>query len=81
MWLGFNVSSNELNMENQAIFFALISGLCLVVILLRKKLPPFRSMLSQKMIFDLDKTDKRLALIALISFLYCLVALGKSPVI
>ena len=68
-------------MENQAILFALISALCLIVILLRKKLPPFRSMLSQKMVFDLDKIDKRLALIALLSFLYCLVALGKSPVI
>ncbi|MFT5728067.1 MAG: hypothetical protein ACI8PB_002218 [Desulforhopalus sp.] len=68
-------------MENQAILFALISALCLIVILLRKKLPPFRSMLSQKMIFDLDKIDKRLALIALISFLYFLVSLGKSPVI
>jgi len=68
-------------MENQAILFALISALCLIVILLRKKLPPFRSMLSQKMVFDLDTTDKRLALIALISFLYCLVSLGKSPVI
>lgn len=65
-------------MEHQAILFALISGICLIVIQVRKKPSLFASILSQKMTVNLDKTDKKLALIALISFLYCVVALFKS---
>jgi hypothetical protein len=67
-----------LNMAYQTILFASISGLCLIIIQLRKKRPFFGKILSQKLTVDFDKTDKKLALIALISFLYCLVTLLKS---
>lgn len=65
-------------MEYQTILFVLISGFCLTIIQLRKKRPFLGKILSQKLTVDFDKTDKKLALIALISFLYCLVTLLKS---
>ena len=68
-------------MEYQTVLFALISGFCLLIIQLRKNRPFFGKILSEKMTVDLDKTDKKLALIALISFLYCLVTLLKKHVI
>lgn len=68
-------------MKYQAIIFALISGLCLIIIQLRKNRPFFGRILYQKLTVDLDKTDKKLALIALISFLYCLVTIVKNSVI
>ncbi len=68
-------------MKHQAIIFALISGLCLIIIQLRKNRPFLGRILFQKMTFDLDKTDKKIALIALISFLYCINTLAKNSVI
>lgn len=67
-------------MKYQAIIFATISALCLIIIQLRKKRPFFGRILFQKITGDLDKTDKKLALIGLISFLYCMVTLAKNSV-
>lgn len=44
-------------MEHLAVLFALIPGICLIFLQLRKKLPLFGNILSQKMTEYLDKTD------------------------
>jgi len=48
----------------------LISGICLMVIALSKKLPLFGTIFSPKLREKLDVIDKRLALTALIFFLF-----------
>lgn len=68
-------------MEHQAVLFALVSGLCLIILLLRKKQLLFKSIFSKNMTIELDKTDKKLGLITLFSFLYFMMALFKNIVI
>lgn len=59
--------------EVLAVLSGIISGLCSMAILLRKKLPLFGTLFSPKLKEELDATDKRLALTALIFFLLCMV--------
>lgn len=56
-----------------AILCGLISGICLMAIALRKKLPVFGAILSSKLREELDSTDKRLALVALVFFLFFII--------
>jgi len=55
-----------------------LSGVCLTVVFFRKRLPLFGGLVSSKMRLDLDKTDKRLALTALVLFVLCVAALIAS---
>lgn len=65
-------------MKYLAALFGIISGASLMAIQLRKNLPLFGSFLSPKMNEKLDKTDKRLAIISLISFIICLAFLVQT---
>lgn len=62
-----------------AIFFGLLAGCCLAGIALRwhfnKGVPIFGSILSPKIHDELDVVDKRLAIIAGIAFLLCILFL------
>lgn len=67
-------------MEALAILFGVITGGCLLIIQVRvhvkKGLPLFGSILSDKLLEEIDKIDKTLAFFALISFLimmFCIV--------
>ncbi|MCP3892198.1 MAG: hypothetical protein GY702_25505 [Desulfobulbaceae bacterium] len=62
-------------MKVVALIFAVLSGCCLVLIQMRKKLPLFGSISSPKLHCELDKTDKKLALAALMAFLVCILSL------
>jgi len=53
----------------------LISGTCLIVITLRKKLPLFGSILSPKLNEKIDTTDKYLAITAFVFFLMAILFL------
>lgn len=55
--------------EFLALICAIIAGVCLMVILMRKKLPLIGTILSPKIKEELDSTDKKLALTALFFFL------------
>ncbi len=61
-----------------AIFFAILSGSCLLLIQLRKNLPLFGSIISDKVNEKLDSTDKKLAIVALIAFIVCITFLLPS---
>jgi len=65
-------------MKLVAIFFAILSGGCLLVIQLRKNLPLFGSIISDEVNEKLDSTDKKLAIVALISFMVCIAFLLTS---
>lgn len=56
-----------------AILSGAISGGCLAAIQLRKKLPLLGAIFSPKLKEELDSIDKRLAITALIFFLFCMV--------
>lgn len=65
-------------MEYCAAFFGIISGVSLISIQLRKKLTLFGSILSPEMNKNLDKTDKKLAIISFASFIICLAFLVQT---
>jgi hypothetical protein len=54
---------------------AVISGICLAIIGLRKKLPLFGGIFSPKLNEDIDSTDKYLALAGLLFFLIAMLCL------
>jgi len=56
-----------------AIICGLISGICLTAIASRKKIPLFGAIFSPKLREELDSTDKRLALGALVFFLFSII--------
>ena len=58
--------------EVLAVVSGVISGGCLMVIVLRKRLPFIGSIASPKLKEPLDATDKRLALMSLVFFLVCI---------
>jgi len=64
--------------ETLAIIFGFISGGCLLAIQLRKKLPLFGGIVSPKMHENIDSTDKKLAIFALIAFMVCMAFLLAS---
>ena len=56
-----------------AVFSGVVSGICLFVIAVRKKLPTFLTLSSSKLKQDIDATDKYLCVVSLIFFLLCIV--------
>ena len=58
--------------EYLPIIFAIISGCCLAIIAIKNRIPFFGGLLSQKIQIQLSKTDKYLAFIALLFFVFSL---------
>jgi hypothetical protein len=54
--------------EYLPIVFAIMAGCCLTIIAIKNKLPFFGGLLSPKLKIQLSKTDKYLALMALLFF-------------
>ena len=60
-------------MKILAIIFAIITGCCLAVIQLRKKLPFLGTIFSEKIYYDIDNTDKKLLFLAMVAFALCVI--------
>ena len=58
--------------EFLAILSGMISGLCLLTIAIRKKLPIIGTLASSKLKEAIDSTDKYLVIVSLIFFILCM---------
>lgn len=56
-----------------AIFSGAVSGVCLLAIIARKKLPLVGTLASPKLKIEIDSTDKRLAIVSLVFFILCMI--------